>query len=313
MAQAPPSARALDLPSWKALINWASACLLAVLFLSSGVWKLVDPLGWESRLVQALIWPQLALAGAIGVGLLEAWSAVLLLVPRWRRWGALLAALLLIVFMVYFAWNYETLRGDDCSCFPWLKRAVGPGFFIGDGAMLLAALLAGLWIRPAEGWRRALVALAALAVFAGAMYGVSRAQLTGLEAPSPVADLKPGARAISLKHGKVLLYFFDPMCSHCYRVAKQMGAWQWNQEVRLVAVPTAMPELAAGFLEDTALAGRALTTADKQKLRDVFRFGDPPYAVALEHGRQVEAFGVFEGDTYLSGLKRLGFLETNSR
>lgn len=309
MAQAPEAGRAVDLPSWKSIASWACAIVLAALFLSSGIWKLVDPLGWESRLVQALIWPQVALLGAIGVGLAEAWAAVMLLVPQWRRWGAALAALLLVVFMVYFAWNYQTLRGEDCSCFPWLKRAVGPGFFIGDGAMLLAAVLAGLWVRPAEGLRRALIPLIALAVFSGAMYGVTRAKMSGLEAPTPVAAAQPGGKEISLRHGKVLLYFFDPMCAHCFRVAKQMGGWKWMEGVKIVVVPTTMPQLAPGFLEDTALAAKSVTTSDNKRLREVFQFGDPPYAVALEHGRQVEAFGVFEGETYAGGLRRLGFIE----
>ena len=56
-------------------------------------------------------------------------AAVFILVPRFRRWGALL-----IGFCCwrsgYFAINYGTLRGADCSCFPWIKRMVGPEFFL---------------------------------------------------------------------------------------------------------------------------------------------------------------------------------------
>ena len=39
--------------------------------------------------------------------------------------------------------NYNTLAGKDCSCFPLVKRSIGPGFFIGDMVMLLMAALAG--------------------------------------------------------------------------------------------------------------------------------------------------------------------------
>ena len=42
----------------------------------------------------------------------------------------------------------------DCSCIPWLKRVVGPGFFIGDGVMLLLAFFAGLGARRSEGFGR---------------------------------------------------------------------------------------------------------------------------------------------------------------
>ena len=79
------------------------------------------------------------MAGALIVGVAETIAGVLLLVPRLRRWGAMLSGALLIIFVVYFGINYNALRGQDCSCFPWLKRAVGPGFFIGDGAMLALA------------------------------------------------------------------------------------------------------------------------------------------------------------------------------
>ena len=36
--------------------------------------------------------------------------------------------------------HYSELRGVDCSCFPWVKRAVGRAFFAGDGAMMLLAI-----------------------------------------------------------------------------------------------------------------------------------------------------------------------------
>ena len=61
----------------------------------------------------------------------------MILVPRLRRWGALVLGALLVAFMGYFAIHYNALRGADCSCFPWLKRVVGPGFFVGDAVMLL--------------------------------------------------------------------------------------------------------------------------------------------------------------------------------
>lgn len=299
-------ASALDLPSWKTILSTVCAFLLAGAFLVSGFWKLVDPLGTEARMVQALIWPQLALVAALGVGIAEAWAGVLLLIPGWRRWGALLAAALLVVFMLYMAWNYNALRGEDCSCFPWLKRVVGPAFFVGDAIMLLMAAAAGVWCRRSGGVRNAVIAVAALAVFCGAMYGVGRARLTGLEAPPSVQTTKG---TLSLKHGKILLYFYDPMCSHCFRVAKQMSSWKWADGVRVVAVAITVPQFAQGFLEDTGLAPIARSSTDKDALLGVFKFGDPPYAVALEYGRQKEAFAVFEGDSYQTGLRNLGFIQ----
>ena len=133
MAQPQPGLANLELPGWKSAINVAAAFLLALLFLSSGIWKITDVPAWAVRLVQAKVPEWLSLAGALVVGIAETVAGVLLLVPRLRRWGAMLSGLLLLVFLVYFAAHYNDLRGQDCSCFPWLKRVVGPGFFIEIG------------------------------------------------------------------------------------------------------------------------------------------------------------------------------------
>ena len=107
-----------------ALKHGVAAVLLAVLFLSSGIWKVTDVPGWALRLAQAKVPESLSVAGALIVGVAETIAGVLLLVPRLRRWGAVLSGVLLVVFVVYFGINYNALRGQDCSCFPWLKRAV---------------------------------------------------------------------------------------------------------------------------------------------------------------------------------------------
>ena len=118
----------------------------------------------------------LALPGALALGIGEMVGAVLILVPRFRRWGALLLGLLLVVFMVYIGANYGTLVGKDCTCFPLVKRAINPAFFFEDGAMLLMAALAGIWARSSENLRGALVILGAVVVFAGVSFGVNNAR-----------------------------------------------------------------------------------------------------------------------------------------
>src|SRR6185436_18664195 len=157
-----------------------------VLFLSSGLWKITDPQGWAVRLAQAKVPESLSLAGALIVGIAETVGAVLILVPRFRRWGAVITGGLLLVFLVYFAINYNTLRGSDCSCFPWLKRVVGPGFFIGDGAMLALAACAGIWSKRPDGLRTAGLIFGAVVVFALVSYGVGAARQTGTRAPDTI-------------------------------------------------------------------------------------------------------------------------------
>ena len=66
--------------------------------------------------------------------------------------------------MLGIGYFYHALVGQECSCFPIIKRTVGPGFFVGDGIMLLLALAAFFWSRPVLRFR---VPLMALGVFGG--------------------------------------------------------------------------------------------------------------------------------------------------
>jgi uncharacterized membrane protein YphA (DoxX/SURF4 family) len=304
IAQASLGSATVELPGWKRWVAAICAGGLAVLFLVSGTWKLTDPLGAEARMVQALIPPSLALAATLGVGIAEAWAGLLVLIPRWRRWGAWLCGVLLAAFMVYIGVNYNALRGEDCTCFPWLQRVVGPGFFIGDGIMLAMALAAGVWAKPSLHLRKSLLTLAAITVFAGVTYGVVVARQSGLKAPdSIVVD----GGSVSLQHGRIYLYFYDPECAHCLHAAKEMAKYAWAPGVKVYAVTIRMPEFAPMFLRDAGL--KAGSSSDAAKLREVFKFGDPPYGVALEHGRQAGAFTAFDANEPRAGLKRLGLIE----
>jgi len=293
----------LDLPPWKRIICVVSAVLLALVFLVSGTWKISDPLGAAARMVQAQVPAALGLPAAIGFGVAEVFTGVLLLVPRFRRWGAWLAGLMLVAFMVYFAIYYNTLRGNDCSCFPWLKRVVGPGFFISDGLMLLAAVIAGWWERPSQSLRSALVVLGAVAVFAGVSFGVTAMRESGLKAPGTITvDGQP----YSLQHGRVFLYFFDPECSHCEAAARAMSKFQWK-EVTIIVVPTRMPQFTEPFLNAAGLKAKA--SRDVKLLRETFKFGDGPYGAALEYGRQKAAIPIFDSGEPAATLRKLGFIE----
>ena len=92
---------------------------------------------------QMLVPANLAVFTAVFFGVTEIFGGLLLIIPRYRRWGALLCSGMLVAFMVYMAWNYTALQGMDCTCFPWLKRAVGPAFFWSDAAMIVMAAIAG--------------------------------------------------------------------------------------------------------------------------------------------------------------------------
>jgi uncharacterized membrane protein YphA (DoxX/SURF4 family) len=293
----------VELPAWKSVTASVSAIILGLLFIVAGVWKITDPLNAAARMMQARLPADWALPAAIGLGIAETAAGVLLFVPRFRRWGAYGTAVLLAVFMIYIGANYAELRGEECSCFPWIKRAVGPGFFLGDALMMVLAIVAAVWSRPPEGVRGALIIVASVCVFAGVSYGAIVTRQHGLRAPHTITvDGKP----YSLDLGRHLLYFFDPECSHCFEAAKKLAALRWR-DVRIIGVPTAQPRFTQDFLQDTGL--RAGVSFDLDLLRRTFSFASAPYAVALENGRQVEALHNFEGAEPEATLRRIGFIE----
>jgi uncharacterized membrane protein YphA (DoxX/SURF4 family) len=295
-----------DLPAWKKAIGGICAVLLAILFFVSGAWKLADPYLWSQALVEFRVPSALALPGTLALGVGEMLGGVLILVPRYRRWGSVLVGLLLLVFMAYIGANYSMLVGKDCSCFPLVKRTVGPAFFVGDGAMFLMAIVAGWWARASEGLRGALVILGAVVVFAGASYGVNTVRESGVQAPPSIAvDGKP----FSLQQGKIFLFFYDPTCPHCEAAARKMAKLNWK-DTQIVAIPIDTPQFAASFLHDTGL--KAVTSNDLAPLMKTFKFATAPYGVALVRGHQKATVdvGQFEKDTEPSAtLHGLGFVE----
>ena len=302
MAQQRGGLASLELPGWKTALSWVAAILLSLLFLVSGLWKITDAQGTAVRMAQARVPESLSLAAALVFGIVETLGGVLLLVPRFRRWGSILTGFLLLAFLAYFAVYYNVLRGADCSCFPWVKRVVGPGFFIGDGLMLLLAVLAGIWSRPSESPRSAIPVLGAVVVFALVSYGVGAVRQTGVRAPETIAV---DGQAYSLEHGKVFLYFFDPECMHCFDAARRMSHLNWG-ETKVVAIATQHPQYAPQFLQATGL--RAAISTDLQKLRQVFPFVSPPAGVALENGREKASLTKFEDEEPGATLKQLGLI-----
>ena len=294
--------RSLEPAGWKTAIAWVAAIALSVLFLASGLWKITDPQSAAMRMSQALVPESWSLFLAVAFGIVETVSGVFVLVPRFRRWGAMLTGLLLLEFLGWFAIHYAALRGADCSCFPWVKRAVGPGFFIGDGLMLLLAAAAGLWSKPSASPRTAALIFAAVAVFAGVSYGVDMAHQTGTRAPNAITV---DGRPYSLQHGRIFLFFFNPECRHCIDAAKSMSQLDWG-DTRVVAIPVEEPQYSAQFLQMTGL--KANLSNDFAELKQVFGFSGYPSGVALLNGRQKALLTQFEGSEPAAALKRLGFV-----
>jgi uncharacterized membrane protein YphA (DoxX/SURF4 family) len=294
----------LHTASWKRTAATVCGILLGIIFLVSGGWKLLSPLKAGELLEQARVPAGLGVLGAAALGVFETLAAFLLFVPRFRRWGSVLGSALIIFFMCWIGYYYSALVGRECSCFPLIKRTVGPGFFIGDAAMLLLGLVAFAWSPRVRGWKIPFVAFAALVIAAGISIFANASTQKGKHVPVPViVEGQPQNLAL----GNVFLFFYDPSCMHCDAAARFMSTLNWG-DTRVVAIPTVNPQWAASFLHDTKL--KASTSLELQKLKDTFPFIDPPFGVALADGYAEQTFGQakFNEPSPAPDLKKLGFL-----
>lgn len=296
--------RSLVLPAWKNIVGHIAAISVAIIFLATGIAKMAVPYQVQTMFEQLLVpvWASLPLVVLLAIG--EALGGLLVLMPRYRRWGAWLIAAMLVAFMGYIGLRYQELVGRDCSCFPWLKRAVTPALFVEDGAMLAAALIAGWFSRKPVGLRFPVIALVAISVLAGAGLGYNTMHQSGIQVPETImVDGKP----FDIRHGNVFLFFYDPACSHCEEAARHMATYRWKKDVNVIALPTNDPQWAASFLHDTTLVAK--TSSDSALLRKLFVFTSPPYAVVLENGRVKSILTHFDAPEPMPSLQQAGFID----
>jgi hypothetical protein len=295
----------LEKTGWQGKVAAVCAILLGIIFLVSGGWKVLDPFKTGELLEQAKVPAGFGTLGAATLGTVELLAAFLLFVPWLRRWGGFLGSGLIVFFLGWIGYYYSALVGKECSCFPIIKRSIGPGFFISDGVMLLLGVAAFAWSAKVVSARLPLKALAAVIVMAGVSYGVNARMHSNVQVPTPVmVDGKPQ----NLADGKVLLFFYDPSCMHCDAAAKFMSKLNWGT-TKIVAIPTVNPQWAESFLHDTGL--KAGTSLELDKLKKAFPFVDPPYGVALVDGHVKETFTQAQFNVPLPqpDLEKLGFVK----
>lgn len=273
---------------WKTWASHVAAVLMAVAFLASGIYKIAMPLDFAERATQVLIPANLSVATAMILAVTETFAAIMLLIPRYRRFGALVMLGLLVAFCIYIGVNAERLAGEDCSCFPWIKRTVGPVFFVSNAVMMLLTALAGFWSPRGGAWlpprpigpsAAILGILVALSVGSTA-WGLSRE--SGIEAPP---SIHAGGETVALNEGPVFLYLYDPECSHCLDSARMMSTWDFGA-TRVIAVPTVNPQWGQALLDASGLKAELATDpGDLKTLRSLYEFVSPPYGVFLKRGR----------------------------
>lgn len=288
-------------PPWKGVLNWVASILIAILFLASGVWKISDPYQWSVLLHQLKVPQVLSLPFSVVLGIVETFTGLLFLVPGYRKIAAWIGSALLIAFMIYMGVNYQALHGADCSCFPFVKRTVNPAFFLEDAAMIVLAVIAGVWATAAAKLRGAAVMLGAVAICALVFLGVASARQTGIKAPESVSV---NGKPLPIAQGKVFIYFYDPECMHCLDAGERMASLNWG-ETKFIGQPVVRPQFAQAFMDRTGLKG--VTADDLARLKQTFPFKATPAAVAIENGREVAMLSAFDSPEPLATIKKLGF------
>jgi len=293
-----------EMPAWKNIASHVAAVSVAIIFIATGIAKMAVPYQVQTMFEQLLVpvWASLPLVIVLAIG--EALGGLLVLMPRYRRWGAWLIVAMLVAFMGYIGLRYQALVGRDCSCFPWLKRAVTPALFVEDGAMLAAALIAAWFSRKPGSLRFPIIALVAISALAGAGLAYNTMHQSGIQVPETImVDGKP----FKIRQGHIFLFFYDPHCSHCEEAAQHMSTYGWKKDVTVIALPTIDPLLAASFLDYTKLVAK--TSTDSALLRKLFVFTSPPYGVVLDRGRVKSIVTHFDAPEPLPSLQQAGFVE----
>ncbi len=302
----------VSLPAWKRTASHIAAIVMAIVFVASGGYKMLMPLDAAERLTQVLIPGNLSVAAAVALAVTELFAAIMLLLPRYRRFGAAIMLAMLVAFCIYVGVNFERLQGEDCGCFPWIKRAVGPVFFITNFAMMALAGIAGWWATRSSAWllphsaKTSMAVLALLTVLSVSSAAVASSRESSLEAP---ATIRVNGELVPLADAPTFLYLYDPECAHCLQSAKMMATWNWGS-TRVIAVPTINPDWGQYLLDDSGFkAELAKDPEDVKALRSVFEFANPPYGVALKRGRARITVRYAEFTPELEGkLKAEGFL-----
>jgi peroxiredoxin len=118
----------------------AARLILAAVFVVSGVSKLFDLSGSQGAMRSFGIPERFTRAGGIALPIAEILIAVLLIPATTARWGALLALILLAVFVAGISYSLSRGRKFDCHCFGQLTTSeIGPSTLIRNAVLAVLA------------------------------------------------------------------------------------------------------------------------------------------------------------------------------
>jgi peroxiredoxin len=122
----------------------AARLILAAVFLISGISKLFDLAGAQAAMRSFGVPESMTRSGGILLPIVEIVIAVLLIPVATAKWGALLAFILLAVFIASIAYNLSKGRKFDCHCFGELTTSeIGPSTLARNAVLAVLAAFVG--------------------------------------------------------------------------------------------------------------------------------------------------------------------------
>jgi uncharacterized membrane protein YphA (DoxX/SURF4 family)/peroxiredoxin len=304
--------------------------VLAVVFLTAGVGKLLDMAGSRRALRDFHVPDRAVPAAALLLPLAEIATALALIFRPTARWGALAALILLAAFIAGIALALARGEEPDCHCFGQIHSAPAGRLTLARNAALgaLAAVIVVYGSGPAvDTWVRArsaselvaigvgILALAALgyaltlrAELRRARGDLGIAQTTavtnrfghpfGTEAPSfSLGDLRGETVTLDTLLGRdrpLLLVFVSPTCGPCTTLVPRVHQWQETLSERVtIAV------ISSGTVEENGwLAAVGLEDVLVQQEIEVQKMygvsGTPTAVLVSAEGKIASALGESE-------------------
>jgi methylamine dehydrogenase accessory protein MauD len=306
--------------------------LLAVVFLTAGVGKLVDLSGSRQAVEDFGVPERAARTVGLLLPLAELVAALALVFRASARWGALLALLLLAAFIAGIARALSRGEQPDCHCFGQLHSApAGRSTLARNGVLAALAVVivaygsgpaVDAWVSARSAAELAAVGLGICAAAAvayaltllaenrslkrdlrlarnvgavGARFGLP----VGTEAPVfAVQDTRGEKATLSglLQRGHpALLLFMSPYCGPCGVLVPKVRQWQQSLGERLTIsiISTGTPEQNAMFAEQGQLENVLLQ--EEMEVADAYQVQGTPSAVVVSRdGKIASTLGQME-------------------
>ena len=295
----------------------AARMVLAVVFLTAGVGKLMDLPGSRQAMRDFGVPRPLADLGGVLLPLAELGTVAALVIRPSAQWGAVAAVLLLLGFMAGIANALRVGITPDCHCFGQIHSApAGRGTLIRNGVLAAIGVLAivtgpgaalDTWVSDHSAAVLAAIGLGAIAavaaVYAGQLWlqarklreDLSTAQRMAAGAPPglPVGTPAPDFALASVEGATVtlqdlrgadkpvLLVFASPWCGSCLELFPSLRRWQQTLSERLTiaVVSTGSPKENELLTEEHGL--EQVLLQDKGELIESYRIRGTPTAVLI--------------------------------